>query len=130
MGAVAGAPSWLVVFGFLWLCVIGFVTPGLLEIERTAAPKTIEITGDTVTVKYQLLRGVHTKTYPAEYDLVVKWLVVVPTEPRDEPRYHIELVGSHWRPCGQNTRTTADFRDLRSSDSKERRLGLGRLKHD
>ncbi|QDV28632.1 hypothetical protein Spb1_04950 [Planctopirus ephydatiae] len=97
MGAAVGGPGWLVVFGSLWLFVIGFVAPGLLEIERTAASKTIEITGDTVTVKYQLLWGVHTETYPAEYDLVVKWLVVVPTEPRNEPRYHIELVGSYWR---------------------------------
>lgn len=97
MGAAVGGPGWLVVFGLLWLFVIGFVAPGLLEVERTAAPKTIEISGDTVTVKYQLLRGVHTEAYPADYDLVVKWLVVVPTEPRDEPKYHIELVGSHWR---------------------------------
>jgi hypothetical protein len=93
MGAVAGGPGWLVVFGLLWLFVIGFVTPGLLEIERMAAPKTIEISGDTVTVKSQLLRGVRTETYPAEHDLAVKWLVVEPTEPRYEPRYHIELVG-------------------------------------
>jgi hypothetical protein len=77
MGAAAGGPGWLVVFGLLWLFVIGFVVPGLLEIERTAAPKTIEISGDTVTVKSQLLRGVRTETYPAEHDLALSsgWLL-------------------------------------------------------
>ncbi len=114
MGAVVGDPGWFVVFGLLWLCVIGCVTPGLLTIDRTAAPKTIEITGDTVTVKYQMLPGVRTETYPAEHDLAVKWLVVGPSDPGDEPIYHLELVGSHWRiPFGHHWHKDAQLQFVR-----------------